>query len=369
MSNNLNELRNVLILLEKQVDKKPLKEAINQPDYQFYVCEILNGTAKINEGFVDKEDASYRLQEQKAEGHTEGLTFKVLSGKFLKSKGIDPNNDRNWGNPSYIREAKGDKKFDKVMDEYGKGTLKTGSGKKVDSQKQAVAIGFSEKDKVKNESEELQETKLKKLKNVLIFLEEKADKDILKEGREVWLQEKLDRHFELEKKMERLRSDLDKYSTEAQGIYEELFGYIDSLQGKQKKLGEITLKIKSEKIVTIGKNSTKWQKVFVALNDAFDLEQKIVKKIVAKWSTKASSSSHIERNLEISKGEQYGESIKKLTKLIEDKTGKKVIFKEGLSGWLSSFVDFIKNIIGKFIGIFGKKVENLEFLVNSTETI
>ncbi|MDB5166186.1 MAG: hypothetical protein JWM37_258 [Candidatus Saccharibacteria bacterium] len=37
------------------------------------------------------------------------------------------------------------KKIKKVMDEYKKGTLKSGStGKKVTSQKQAVAIGISE---------------------------------------------------------------------------------------------------------------------------------------------------------------------------------------------------------------------------------
>lgn len=35
-------------------------------------------------------------------------------------------------------------KVEKVMKEYKKGTLKSGSGKKVKSRKQAVAIGLSE---------------------------------------------------------------------------------------------------------------------------------------------------------------------------------------------------------------------------------
>ncbi len=40
---------------------------------------------------------------------------------------------------------KAQKKIEKVMHEYGKGKLKSGSsGKKVTSQKQAVAIGISE---------------------------------------------------------------------------------------------------------------------------------------------------------------------------------------------------------------------------------
>jgi hypothetical protein len=38
----------------------------------------------------------------------------------------------------------GKKKFDKVMHEFGKGTLKSSSGKKVTDQKQAIAIAYSE---------------------------------------------------------------------------------------------------------------------------------------------------------------------------------------------------------------------------------
>lgn len=39
---------------------------------------------------------------------------------------------------------KAEEKIGKVMDEWKEGKLKTGSGKKVTSQKQAVAIGISE---------------------------------------------------------------------------------------------------------------------------------------------------------------------------------------------------------------------------------
>ena len=39
---------------------------------------------------------------------------------------------------------KAEEKIGKVMDEWKEGNLKTGSGKKVSSQKQAVAIGISE---------------------------------------------------------------------------------------------------------------------------------------------------------------------------------------------------------------------------------
>ncbi|HZO51893.1 MAG TPA: DUF6496 domain-containing protein [Bryobacteraceae bacterium] len=40
--------------------------------------------------------------------------------------------------------SKGDKKIHKVMKEYKEGTLKSGSGKKVSSRKQAVAVALSE---------------------------------------------------------------------------------------------------------------------------------------------------------------------------------------------------------------------------------
>jgi hypothetical protein len=39
---------------------------------------------------------------------------------------------------------KAQEKIEKVMEEYGKGQLKSGSGQKVTDRKQAVAIGISE---------------------------------------------------------------------------------------------------------------------------------------------------------------------------------------------------------------------------------
>ena len=44
-------------------------------------------------------------------------------------------------------KTKGQEKFDKTMQEWGQGKLKSSSGKKVTSQSQALAIAFSEKEK------------------------------------------------------------------------------------------------------------------------------------------------------------------------------------------------------------------------------
>jgi hypothetical protein len=43
-----------------------------------------------------------------------------------------------------MKKSKGEKKVSKVMREYGKGKLKSGSGSKVTNRKQAVAIALSE---------------------------------------------------------------------------------------------------------------------------------------------------------------------------------------------------------------------------------
>ena len=46
--------------------------------------------------------------------------------------------------PKKAASSKGKKKVRKVMKEYKQGSLKSGSGKKVKSRKQAIAIGLSE---------------------------------------------------------------------------------------------------------------------------------------------------------------------------------------------------------------------------------
>ena len=42
-------------------------------------------------------------------------------------------------------KTKGEKKFDKIMKEWGQNKLKSSSGEKVKSQSQALSIAFSEK--------------------------------------------------------------------------------------------------------------------------------------------------------------------------------------------------------------------------------
>jgi Family of unknown function (DUF6496) len=46
--------------------------------------------------------------------------------------------------PKRTAGSKGKEKVHKVMSEYKEGTLKSGSGRRVSSRKQAIAIGLSE---------------------------------------------------------------------------------------------------------------------------------------------------------------------------------------------------------------------------------
>jgi hypothetical protein len=43
-----------------------------------------------------------------------------------------------------MKKSKGEKKVSKVMREYGKGKLKSSSGKKITNRRQAVAVALSE---------------------------------------------------------------------------------------------------------------------------------------------------------------------------------------------------------------------------------
>ncbi len=64
-----------------------------------------------------------------------------------------------------VVESKGQKKtMERVMHEYKHGELETGTGKKVKSRKQAVAIGLKEAGASKYESKDKNEKNLKKTK-------------------------------------------------------------------------------------------------------------------------------------------------------------------------------------------------------------
>ena len=89
-----------------------------------------NGTMLVN----NSRDVSNIIDDltQKIKGH--GYQIKYVSPEYIIDNNIQEAN----------KKSSKKKKFDKVMGEFGAGTLKTPNGKKVTDQKQALAIAYSE---------------------------------------------------------------------------------------------------------------------------------------------------------------------------------------------------------------------------------
>lgn len=76
------------------------KSRINQKGYLFYVIQI--DTEKIAEGFEYKEDAQERIKEllDESDKLLKGK-LKIYTKRALITKGIDPDVDSNWKDPSW----------------------------------------------------------------------------------------------------------------------------------------------------------------------------------------------------------------------------------------------------------------------------
>ena len=88
------------------------------------------------------------MAEPASEGTRKSNTWRkvpFLSGTEFYFAGYVPGSNSHKGDVMARKYSKGaSKKVKKVMEERKKGTLKSGSGKKVKSRKQAIAIGLSE---------------------------------------------------------------------------------------------------------------------------------------------------------------------------------------------------------------------------------
>lgn len=73
--------------------------------YLFFVVAPLNGANKILGGNEFKQDAQDTANEYLE--NPQGIRAKVYTGSFLKSKGIDPNEDTNWASQPEITAALG----------------------------------------------------------------------------------------------------------------------------------------------------------------------------------------------------------------------------------------------------------------------
>lgn len=94
--------------------------------YKFFVVMDLNGESKIIGGNDYKEDAIDAANEYLESG----IRLKVYSGKFLISKGVNPEDDSNWGNQDDINSA---------MQAAGGGNTPMASLQETELQQEAIA--------------------------------------------------------------------------------------------------------------------------------------------------------------------------------------------------------------------------------------
>lgn len=85
----IKEMRKKMVIEEQEKKKSPKKPKYNNSDYKYYVLDTKKN--KIESGWEYKEDAQDRIDTDELKN------VKVYSKTFLKSKGINPDEDKNWG--------------------------------------------------------------------------------------------------------------------------------------------------------------------------------------------------------------------------------------------------------------------------------
>ncbi len=114
----------------------------------------------------DNDSIKYYSKEDLKDMDVDFKTIKIVTVKGANKLGINPFDEHTWladkeVNKNQVVESKKSsqkEKFSKVMKEFGKGTLHSGSGKIVKDHKQALAIAYSESgldESKKNQNESL----------------------------------------------------------------------------------------------------------------------------------------------------------------------------------------------------------------------
>lgn len=84
----MNVTQKIDIFLDEAKRGRPKK--FNQKEYEFYV--VVQG--KIQSGWEYREDAKEMLDDLPS-----GTTGKIYKKQGLKKLGLDPNNNKDWGEP------------------------------------------------------------------------------------------------------------------------------------------------------------------------------------------------------------------------------------------------------------------------------
>ena len=186
----------------------------------------------------------------------------------------------------------------------------------------------------------------KKIYNVLRLLETKVDKSIksLKEATmsDDELLSLAKKHFAYEEKISALYDQLAKEEAGLDNTDAAIIQALSAVKGKTKKLGRIFMKLQNTKTIIKGKNTYSYKGIFEDIQQAFELEQKILNPIIEKHSKVAVDSVRNSTDLIMKK---ESAEVRVLKNFIEESTGKKVILSEGI---LSSIKDAFVFVFRKY---------------------
>jgi len=118
------------------------KIKLNESDLKSLIERVMNENEGFNlstEGKLEFIISSLKDIIHEAENESDGKLYYYMNRVDNIIKMVDSSYQT-----ENITEAKKSKKFDKVMHEFGSGTLKTPNGDKVTDKKQAIAIAYSE---------------------------------------------------------------------------------------------------------------------------------------------------------------------------------------------------------------------------------
>lgn len=210
--------------------------------------------------------------------------------------------------------------------------------------------------------------KRNELIHVLNFLEEKAEpayQKALKEAKVERTQDvnteelfnKATRAQELERTINALLDQVDVLQAEKDQNTSEILNVVDKIKGKSIKVGNILLMVHETIQNNPQKVTFKYKHILDGILEIYDIEQKFLSRLKKKFRSITPASKHVSKELEI----QQEAEIKKLTKLIETKTGKKIQLQEGnLIDWIKEKGNALVSFFKMWYDSIAGKVDKLE---------
>lgn len=161
------------------------------------------------------------------------------------------------------------------------------------------------------------------------------------------------KHFSYERKIEELLDEVSKQEAALVDNDLEIMQLLEKVKGKSVKLGRIFMKVQKTREVRKGKLTFSYKSIVEDIQQAFILEEKILRPIIEKHTNNPVDKIINSTDLVIRK---ESKRIKALINYIETTSGKKIIYES----WLSNFANTIVSAFKKYFSTFASKVDALE---------